>query len=105
MKNIGLVLYTKSEKPGTLHAQWSHARTGNGTGIASGGTGDGYVGHYTIHPSATSIPIPSADRELDIQKEGDTYRILWKNNGKITAEGIGMEVAEGLAAGWRDVEA
>jgi len=25
------------------------------------------------------------------------------NNGEITAKGIGMEVAEGLAAGWRDI--
>jgi hypothetical protein len=45
-----------------------------------------------------------AERGLEIQKDGNHYRLSWSNNGEISGSGVGMETAEGLAAGYRDVE-
>jgi hypothetical protein len=103
MTNVGFVLYKKSDEPGTLIAEWCHSDDGNGTGIATGGTTEGFEGRYHIRYFDNKGNI-QADRELDIKKDGVYYQLSWINNGEITARGIGMETAEGLAAGYRDVK-
>lgn len=103
MINIGCVLYRKGDEPGTLYAKWCHSIFGNGTGKAVGGPSNGFMGRYHIHyfdDKGAEI----ADLELDIQKDGDFFKLAWISNGKITSRGIGMEVAEGLAAGWCGVD-
>jgi hypothetical protein len=103
MTNIGFVLYKKGNKPGTLNAKWCHSYLGNGTGKATGGPAEGFVGRYHIRYFDDKGNV-DADLELDIQKDGDYYKLSWINNGEITGRGIGIEVAEGLAAGWRGID-
>ena len=106
MINVGCVLYKKGDEPGTLTAKWCHPYFGKGvfgTGIATGGPEEGYVGRYHIRyfdDKGNEI----AGFELDIQKDGDYYEIAWIDNGEILDRGMGMVVAEGLAAGWRRVD-
>ena len=38
-----------------------------------------------------------------IAKTGDVYQVSWITNGKVQAIGVGMEVENGLAVGWRRV--
>ena len=103
MINVGCVLYTKSSEPGTLHAKWFHSDSGNGTGIATGGPAEGFAGRYHMRYFDDKGKV-DADRELNIKKNGDYFELTWINNGEITGKGIGMEVSEGLAAGWRDID-
>ncbi|MCP4344336.1 MAG: hypothetical protein GY795_02285 [Desulfobacterales bacterium] len=102
MINIGFVLYKKNDKPGEMSAKWCHSDYGNGTGIATGGPADRFEGHYHIRYFDDSGNV-QADRELEIEKDGDNYKVSWFNNGKISAVGIGMVNSEGLAVGYRDV--
>lgn len=105
MVNVGCVLYVKGEKPGTLDAKWCHPWFGDGvfgSGKATGGPAEGYEGRYQIqYFDANGNAI--AGFELDIQKDGDYYQLAWIDNGEILDRGIGMEVSDGLAAGWRRV--
>ncbi|MCP4370993.1 MAG: hypothetical protein GY797_23195 [Deltaproteobacteria bacterium] len=103
MTNVGYVLYKKGDEPGTLIAKWCHSDYGNGTGIATGGPAEGFEGRYHIRYFDEKGNI-QADRELDIQKDGDYYQLSWINNGEISGRGIGMENAEGLSVGYRDIE-
>ncbi len=103
MIDVGCVLYKKGDEPGTLKAKWCHSSLGIGTGIATGGTAEGFAGHYRIRyfdDKGNEI----ADRELDIQKEADHFKLTWINNGVISARGIGMEIEAGLSAGWADID-
>lgn len=102
MTNIGFVLYTKNSDPGKMDAKWCHSDYGDGTGIATGGSVEGFEGHYHIQ-YFDDLGNIVADRELEIKKDSDNYKVLWLNNGKITAVGIGMENSEGLSVGYRDV--
>ena len=105
MINVGFLLYKKGDEPGTLDASWCHpliAKGVCGTGKATGGPKEGFVGRYQIqYFDAAGNKI--AERELDIQKEGEYYDLTWMDKGEILDRGIGMEVADGLAAGWRSV--
>jgi hypothetical protein len=103
MIDIGFVLYKKGDEPGTLEAEWCHSYSGNGTGKATGGPPEGFVGRYQIRYFDDKGNV-DGDCELDIQKDGDYYELSWIVNGEIADRGIGMEVAEGLAAGWRGVD-
>ncbi len=102
MTNIGFVLYKKNDKTGEMSAKWCHSDYGNGTGIATGGPVDRFEGHYHIRYFDDSGNVQT-DRELEIEKNGDNYKVSWFNNGKISAIGIGMENSEGLSVGYRDV--
>jgi len=102
MINVGFVLYKKSEEPGTLNAKWCHSDGVHGTGIATGGSAEGFEGKYLIRYSDDKGNI-QADRELKIHKDGSCYKLQWLNNGKVTGEGIGMETAEGLSVGYCDL--
>lgn len=100
MFNIGVVVYTRGEAPGTLTAKWRHLINGSGTGISTGGPPEGFVGRYrTIHYDEKGNEKISF--ELLIEKSGDIYDLSWISNGEIRGRGIGMKVSEGLAAGYR----
>ncbi len=106
MFNVGCVLYKKGDEPGTLNATWCHPYFGKGilgTGKATGGPNEGYVGRYHIRyfdDKGNEI----AGFELDIQKNGDYYELAWIDNGEVLDRGIGMEFSEGLVAGWRRID-
>lgn len=102
MIDVGCVVYKKGAEPGSLIAKYCHSELGHGTGQATGGPLQGFAGRYHIrYFDVQGVEI--ADRELDIQKDGDTYRLRWIHKGAIRAIGIGMETSEGLVAGWCNV--
>ena len=100
--NIGFVLYTKSYAPGTLNARWIYANKYSGPGIATGGPKEGYAGNYHVRYFYDSGKF-SDEYDLVIEKTGDVYNVTWTTNGKVGAVGVGMEVENGLAVGWRRV--
>jgi len=100
--DIGFVLYTKSRSPGTLNARWMFTEKYRGPGIATGGPVDGYAGKYHVRYFYDSGEF-SDEYDLIIEKNGDAYKVLWLVDGKVSAIGIGMEVDNGLAVGWRRV--
>jgi hypothetical protein len=100
--NIGYVLYTKSHAPGTLNARWMFTDKYKGPGIATGGPREGYAGQYHVRYFYDSGEF-SDEYDLVIEKTGDVYKVLWLVDGKVSAIGVGMEVENGLAVGWRRV--
>ena len=104
MNNIGYVLYKKSKTPGTLHANCCHSAYGIGPGIDTGGSADGFRGLYQIRYFDKKGNF-QAERELDIRKDGNCYKVSWLNNGELTAYGIGLNNSEGLSVGYRDIKA
>lgn len=100
--NIGFVLYTKSPAPGTLNARWMYSTKYSGPGIATGGPKSGFVGNYHVRYFYDSGEF-SDEYDLVITKIDDIYKVSWMANGKVQAIGIGMEVENGLAVGWRRV--
>lgn len=100
--NIGFVLYTKSKTPGTLFARWNYANVYSGPGIATGGPREGLVGHYHVRYFYENGDF-SDEYDLVIEKTGEFYNVSWISNGKVSARGVGMEIKDGLAVGWRRV--
>ena len=100
--NIGFVLYTKSLAPGTLNARWIYGNKYRGPGIATGGPKDGFVGKYHVRYFLENGEF-SDEYDLVIEKSGGVYNVSWISNGKLSAIGVGMEVENGLAVGWRRV--
>jgi len=100
--DIGFVLYTKSHSPGTLNARWMFTEKYRGPGIATGGPVDGYAGKYHVRYFYDSGEF-SDEYDLIIEKNDDAYKVLWLVDGKVSAIGVGMEVENGLAVGWRRV--
>lgn len=102
VRNIGFVLYTKSHAPGTLNARWMFTDKHKGPGIATGGPTEGFAGRYHVRYFYDSGEF-SDEYELIIEKSGDVYRVFWLVDGETLAIGVGMEVEDGLAVGWRRV--
>ena len=101
--NIGFVLYSKSNTPGTLFARWNYGNAYSGPGIATGGPKEnGYVGNYHVRYFLENGDF-SDEYDLVIEKNGDFYDVSWLITGKVAAKGVGMEVENGLAVGWRRV--
>ncbi len=100
--NIGFVLYTKSLSPGTLNARWLFTDKYRGPGIATGGPKEGFAGRYHVRYFYENGEF-SDEYDLLIEKTGDVYKVTWITNGKVGAVGIGMEVDNALAVGWRRV--
>jgi len=100
--NIGFVLYTKSPAPGTLNARWMYGKDYRGPGIATGGPKDGFVGKYHVRYFLENGEF-SDEYDLVIEKSGDVYNVSWITKGKLSAVGVGMEVENGLAVGWRRI--
>lgn len=100
--NIGFVLYTKSHASGTLNARWMLTDKYKGPGIATGGPTDGFAGEYHVRYFYESGEF-SDEYDLIIEKTADVYRAYWLVDGETLAIGVGMEVENGLAIGWRRV--
>jgi hypothetical protein len=102
LPNVGFVLYTKSPAPGTLNARWMYSTKYSGPGIATGGPKTGFAGSYHVRYFYDSGEF-SDEYDLVIVKTGDVYKVSWLTNGEVEAIGVGMEVENGLAVGWRRV--
>ena len=100
--NIGFVLYTKSHAPGTLNARWMFTDKYRGPGIATGGPLEGFAGRYHVRYFYDSGEF-SDEYDLIIEKAEDVYKVSWLVDGEVRAIGVGMEVENGLAVGWRRV--
>ena len=101
--DIGFVLYTKSDSPGTLNARWMYGEQYRGPGIATGGPRDGFAGEYHVRYFFENGDF-SDEYDLLIARTGDIYKATWLIEGKTAAVGVGMEVENGLAIGWHRVE-
>ena len=100
--NIGFVLYSKGSVPGTLNARWTYQNIYSGKGLATGGPKEGFAGHYHVRYYDEQGKF-SDEYDLVIEKTGAFYNASWLTNGKVSAGGVGMEVKNGLAIGWRRV--
>ena len=100
--NVGFVLYTKSDAPGTLKARWNYANAYSGPGEATGGPIEGFAGRYHVRYFFENGEF-SDEYDLVIEKTGDFYNVSWIVDGKVGAKGVGMEVENGLAVGWTKV--
>jgi hypothetical protein len=100
--NIGFVIYTKSHSPGTLNARWMYSTKYKGPGIATGGPKEGFVGRYHVRYFFDNGEF-SDEYDLLIEKTDDVYKVSWIVNDEVQATGVGMEVDNGLAVGWRRV--
>ena len=100
--NIGFVLYTKGDVPGTLKARWRYTTEYSGTGIATGGPAEGFAGRYHVRYFDENGTF-SDEYDLVIERNGDFYSGSWLTNGKVSARGLGMQVQEGVAIGWRRI--
>ena len=102
LRNIGFVVYTKGYAPGTLNARWMLTDKYKGPGIATGGPAEGYAGSYHVRYFFENGEF-SDEYDLIIEKSDDVYRAFWLVDGETRAFGVGMEVKDGLAVGWRRV--
>jgi hypothetical protein len=100
--NVGFVLYTKTDAPGTLKARWNYANAYSGPGEATGGPENGFAGRYHVRYYLENGEF-SDEYDLVIEKTGDFYNVSWITGGKVSARGVGMEVENGLAVGWTRV--
>ena len=105
--NIGFVLYTKGQVPGTLDARWNYGNAYSGHGTATGGpVGRGFAGRYHVRYFLETGEF-SDEYDLDIERHagGNFYDVTWIANGTVSAKGVGMEMPDGggLAVGWRRV--
>lgn len=98
--NIGFVIYTRSLSPGTLNARWMYSTKYRGPGIATGGPKTGFAGRYHVRYFYDSGEF-SDEYDLLIEKADDVYKVSWIVKGEIKATGVGMEIDNGLAVGWR----
>jgi hypothetical protein len=100
--NIGFVLYTKGDAPGTLTARWRYTTEYSGTGVATGGPAEGFAGRYHVRYFDENGTF-SDEYDLVIESNGDFYNGSWLTNGKVSASGVGMKVDDGVAIGWRRI--
>ena len=100
--NIGFAVYTKGAAPGTLNGIWNYANVWSGKGKATGVSKGGFAGNYHIKYYLESGEF-SDEYDLVIEKAGNFYNLSWITNGKVSARGVGMEIDNHLAAGWRRV--
>lgn len=105
MINVGCVIYRPGAEPGTLEAKWCHPLFGDrvlGTGVAIGGPSAGYAGDYEIrYFNAEGIQV--GEFKLEVRRAGEYYELAWLDQGVVQDRGIGMEIPEGLIAGWRRI--
>lgn len=75
--------------------------------MATGGpTSGGFVGLYHVRYFLENGQFSDEyDLEIERHATGDFYDVTWATDGKVSARGVGMEVAQGkgLAVGWRGV--
>ena len=62
----------------------------------------GFAGRYRIRYFHENGEF-SDEYDLEIERAGDCYDVRWLADGVIGAVGVGMEVGDRLAVGWRRV--
>lgn len=104
IENVGVVVYTLTQSPGTLLARWNFGHTYGGPGLATGGPRSGFGGNYHVRYFLDSGEF-SDEYDLQIEKTGDFYVVRWLVGGKLMARGVGFETDGGksLAVGWHRV--
>ena len=107
MKNIGCVIYTKTNKG--LKAKWAFSKKDaitQGTGIAVRLTQQNpqntFEGTYEIVYSDLN-GTKSPKMELIISFTSGHYQLKWVNNGIVADIGIGIELDNKLSAGWHEI--
>ena len=100
--NIGFAVYTRGEEPGTLDARWTYENAWSGRGHATGGPEHGYAREYRIRYFLEDGQF-SDEYDLVIEQAGSLYDASWLVDGEVLAVGVGMEVENHLAVGWRRV--
>jgi hypothetical protein len=98
--NVGFVIYTLGDQPGTMNAVWGHQINGGGTVKAVGGEGAGYIGAYHI-TYYNWEGCKRVENTLEITSETDDCDLTWYKDGAIATRGIGRETPDGLIAGIR----
>ncbi len=73
--NIGFVLYTRGTAPGTLDARWNYANVYSGKGVATGGPGEGFAGHYHVRYYDENGAF-SDEYDLVIEKTWATFKCI-----------------------------
>ena len=103
MLDIGVVYYRIRPEGDIIDAIWHSTRQPEkltGTGIAHGDTSNGFPGDYSItyfDPNRSE----TAKFHLKIVQDGPTYKLSYIQNGEVLLMGVGIETADGLAAGYR----
>ena len=100
--NVGIVVYTKGDAPGTLDGRWSFENSWGGPGRATGGPEQGFAGNYHIRYFYESGEF-SDEYDLVIKRAGDYYEVSWLLDGTVRAVGLGVELDGALAVGWRKI--
>jgi hypothetical protein len=98
--NVGYVIYTLGDEPGTLDAIWRHQTKGSGTGKATGGNGEVYAGIYQITYWDEQGQL-RAEHELEIVQKDGYCDLAWSKDGALVTRGIGQETSAGLIVGFR----
>ena len=75
-----------------------------GPGLATGGPREGFAGRYHVRYFLEDGAF-SDEYDLLIEKNGDVYDVSWFVENELRAVGVGMEMKDGLAVGWRKVGA
>ncbi len=104
VENVGVVVYTLTQSPGTLLARWNFGHAYGGPGLATGGPRSGFVGNFHVRYFLDSGEF-SDEYDLQIERTGDFYEVRWLVGGKLMARGVGFELGDGksLAVGWHRV--
>jgi hypothetical protein len=99
MINVGVVVYTRGKTNGTFDTKWSHSTNGSGTGRLTGGVTGKVAGSYrAIYFDDHGKEKFSLD--LNVQKKGDYYDLVWSMESETVAIGTGMIVNDTLVAGY-----
>jgi len=77
-------------------------RSTAGLVLPQGGPKDGFAGKYHVRYFLQNGEF-SDEYDLVIERSGDVNNVSWIAKGKLSAIGVGMEVEDGLAVGWRRV--
>jgi hypothetical protein len=103
--NIGVVVYHRTDNPGTLIGRWNFGGRYFGPGLATGGPAEGFAGHYHVRYFMEDGTF-SDEYDLEIARSGTFYEVTWRVDGVVKARGIGtpIEDGEGLAVGWHRAE-
>jgi hypothetical protein len=99
---IGVVIYQLSKDGQFLTAKWYHTDVGSnlvGSGKAARISGDNFEGEFDISYS-NADGTPAGQFRLRILKQKDVYSLSWSDGDVKHFDGIGIETAHGLVAGW-----
>jgi hypothetical protein len=85
-----------------LNARWTYQNIYSGKGLATGGPKAAFAGHYHVRYYDEQGKF-SDEYDLVIERAAAFDNVSWLTNDRVSAGGIGMEVENGLAIGWRRI--